>query len=118
MTGQIPPAVAERGVEAFVRVLRRRHPDAVFVVREGVSSGFAVTTATRNHLLLLFFAYQSGKGGVAPPAVPQALGQTARRGQGERSSWKAKSCSRAILARTRSSPGAVLHDRGRVGESR
>ena len=35
VTPRIPPAVCERGVIAFVSVLRRHHPDAVFVVRDG-----------------------------------------------------------------------------------
>ncbi len=30
----IPPAVLERGEQVFVRVLRRRHPNALFVVRD------------------------------------------------------------------------------------
>ena len=34
VTPRIPAAVCERGVAAFVAVLRRRHPDAVFVVRD------------------------------------------------------------------------------------
>jgi hypothetical protein len=31
----IPAAVLERGERGFVRVLRRRHPGAVFLIRDG-----------------------------------------------------------------------------------
>jgi len=33
-TRPIPPSVLDRGERAFVNVLRRRHPNAVFIVRD------------------------------------------------------------------------------------
>jgi hypothetical protein len=46
----IPPAVVTRGVEAFVRVLRRRHPDVGFVVREPVAKTEPETPPTARSL--------------------------------------------------------------------